>query len=764
MIGKNGASDFTILKFRKYAPFFAAFALVAAVYVSRGFDFLEYRLMDLRFALTARPASGNLVLVDIDTKSLKKIGVWPWPRSDHAKVIDFLASAKARCIAVDIDFSSPSSPSQDQALARALANAGRKVILPVFKQFDTSRNAAGAVIVTAPLPAFAANARLAFANIRPEADSLVRRMDFDQIWKGKAFPTFPAAMAGLNGEQSGIFYIDYSIRPDTIRHVSFADVLDGRVDPSVFRGKVVLIGATAIELGDQLAVPVYRALPGPLVQGLAFESIVRGRAIRRLGFLPVLLVTFLIALPIGQRIAQQTWRRGLVSLVAVWAISLGLSVVVQARWPVSVDVVPWLAVSGLSFLIGVFGNLDRQTLRLYLAGMTVSHTRTVMRHMADNAADGIILIEQAGNIEMFNPAAERILGRQASAVVGTPISTLLPLPSVDALGDGIESQEVPAVFPPQWIGGGVREIMATRSDGTEFPMEIVVTATELRISHTPKERHAARRGVLMCIVRDISERVYAEQRAREELERRVAERTAELRAAQEQLVRSERLATLGQLTATVSHELRNPLGTIRTSAFVLRESMDRQGNDRLTRALERIERNVGRCDRIIDELLDFTREHPLAVQLVAVDDWLRDTLETLNLPNGVQRDLDLGCGSATVSFDPESLRRCIINVHENACHALDAKHQKIPDADVRLTIGTRMTADRLEIRIEDTGVGIKPDVLPHIFEPLFSTKGFGVGLGLVIARKIMQMHSGAIEISSVEGQGTQVLLWLPLTK
>jgi signal transduction histidine kinase len=267
----------------------------------------------------------------------------------------------------------------------------------------------------------------------------------------------------------------------------------------------------------------------------------------------------------------------------------------------------------------------------------------------------------------------------------------------------------------------------------------------------------------MCIVRDISERKYAEQRTREELERRVAERTAELKAAQEQLLLSERLATLGQLTATVSHELRNPLGTIRSSAFVVRESADRE-NDRTRRALDRIDRNVERCDRIIDELLDFTRDRPLDIQPVVIDGWLAELLDGVDLPEGIKREVDLQCGAASVPFDPESLRRCIINVHENACHALNTKRQELPDANLRLVIRTRMTTDRLEVRVEDTGIGIKAEVLPRIFEPLFSTKGFGVGLGLVITRKIIRSHGGDIAISSVEGQGTQVLLWLPLAK
>lgn len=260
---------------------------------------------------------------------------------------------------------------------------------------------------------------------------------------------------------------------------------------------------------------------------------------------------------------------------------------------------------------------------------------------------------------------------------------------------------------------------------------------------------------------ELSRRVQAEAelaRHREDLERIVEERTSELRHAQTQLLAAARLATLGQITAKVSHELRNPLGTIRASLHTLRERTQGQVAG-LERIWDRSERNVVRCDRIIEELLSYTRPSAPRRELLNVSDFLSEILEEYRpaLPVEVGRDIQLG---VVHLIDADDLRRMLINLLNNAVDALDAGRAQSPGAPpVRLCL--QQDAEAVTISVEDHGEGMADDVLSRAFEPLFSTKGFGIGLGLPIVRELAERNGGSIELSSRQGQGTRAVLRFP---
>jgi len=255
----------------------------------------------------------------------------------------------------------------------------------------------------------------------------------------------------------------------------------------------------------------------------------------------------------------------------------------------------------------------------------------------------------------------------------------------------------------------------------------------------------------------IEERDAALVDAKNNLEHIVKERTQKLKEAQDELVRTERMAALGQLTATVSHEIRNPLGTIRTSVFTLSNKLKEKEPD-LVKVIERIERNIIRCDNIITELLDFSRIKALNHERTNLSSWVRSILMDMTIPEPVKLKIDLN-DLIDIEIDRDLLQRVIINIIENAYQAITKKD----NSDNTITLQSNVTDSRTEIVISDTGPGIPDEIYPHIFEPLYSTKGFGMGLGLPVVKQIMEQHGGGVEIISEKNIGTKVVLWLPAT-
>jgi len=256
----------------------------------------------------------------------------------------------------------------------------------------------------------------------------------------------------------------------------------------------------------------------------------------------------------------------------------------------------------------------------------------------------------------------------------------------------------------------------------------------------------------------------AQKKAEEELrqlnvtlEERVVQRT-------EELARANRLATLGKLTATVSHELRNPLAVIRNTVFALGEAA-KANNLNFDRSLKRIERNVIRCNEIITELLDYTRTRKLDAAPRLFDEWLIEILNDYEVPAGIALRRQLDAAGAEVTFDSGRLQRVFVNLLDNARDAInDGRSMPAPGTarESSITVRTKVVAGRFQVVVSDTGAGIPPEVFPKIFEPLFSTKGFGIGLGLPTVKQIIEQHGGDIQIESSVGQGTTVTLWLPL--
>jgi len=225
----------------------------------------------------------------------------------------------------------------------------------------------------------------------------------------------------------------------------------------------------------------------------------------------------------------------------------------------------------------------------------------------------------------------------------------------------------------------------------------------------------------------------------------------DLEAAQQ---RAERLATYGQLIASIGHELRNPLGVIETSLYVLKAQVP--PGEKTTRHLERISQQVTLANDIITQLLDLIRDRPLARQAIDLGAVARDAVSALEVPGTLALELVGLDAPCPLSGDPTALRQCVLNLVENAFHA----------AGVSGRVRVRLEGAPKEARVivEDSGPGIDPSIRNRLFEPLVTTKTRGIGLGLALVRRVAERHGGRIEAGRGELGGARFTLTLPRTE
>jgi two-component system, NtrC family, sensor kinase len=223
-----------------------------------------------------------------------------------------------------------------------------------------------------------------------------------------------------------------------------------------------------------------------------------------------------------------------------------------------------------------------------------------------------------------------------------------------------------------------------------------------------------------------------------------------------ELVRSERLAAIGKLSAMITHEIRNPLSAIGLNAELLDDELE--GNAEGRALCRSIHHEVDRLTAITEEYLAFGRlpkpkiasEH-INAMVDALASFVREDLAAKH----VELALELGEHDPIALVDASQLRQCLVNLVRNATEATAAK------GGGKVTLRTRRAGDRVEIQVEDTGVGIPPEVLPRLFDTFFSTKDGGSGLGLALTQQIVKDHGGDLAVDSVVGQGSTFTVSIP---
>jgi len=461
-----------------------ALLAVALVVLAGAHDRLREAVLDGRFHVVKRAPSGTIAMVEIDPRSIGAIGRWPWPRSLHAELIGKLAELGVTDIAFDVDFSARSVDPEDRRFAEALRGAGGSVILPIFRQIASDADGARQGYVNRPLAMFETDAWLGMVNVTPDRDGFARDFSFGATIDGEFIPSIASLLAGLHEPSAPEFRIDFGIDGGAVRGLSYIDILHGTGDLTALRGKKVIVAGTAAELGDRFVIPGGQIIPGALLQVLAAESMLQGRALRTTTLtlsIALLLLPLFVAFVLRRRRA----RHRILAVIAAAIAAEASAIAIQFIYPIAVDTSLLHVAAAAYALIGLVEEVD-------LRGLLRLAAEKRFDNVAMSLSDGLVCVDRDGRISMSNAAASRIFGFNSAQMRSLQFGQLLA-------GDPAGRD---AGAPPT-ADGQVREEMGKRANGELFPLECSWSVWE-----TPSGRQY---GV---VLRDISERRRQQERIR----------------------------------------------------------------------------------------------------------------------------------------------------------------------------------------------------------------------------------------------------------
>lgn len=797
---------------RRFLAPLAVFGVVSVAYLSGALEFAERTFADLRFSVVQRGVSGNLAVIAIDTESIGRIGVWPWPRTFHAQLLETLQELNAGPVAYDVDFSARTTEGQDSALEAALAGLRTPAILPTFRQF-ADPTTAEMVVASLPLPRFSRHATLASINVRPEADGAVRRVEPLQDFGDLIFPFLGVRLATNSVLDHRPFYIDYGIRVSDLDVYSFFDVLSGQIGRDALRGRKILVGSSAVELGDQIAVPRHQALPGVFVQALAYESIVQGRELTRLPRWLVLLLTLGVSIGAFWAMRKQSWKNASIACSGSVVGIVGLAIACQSAVPIVLDAVPLLFATMLSFGASLVSTIGRQAQAIAHQTEETGLWRRRLFAVFETSRDAIISVGRGGEIRGLSGSAARQFGAERVDHPRT-LKDLMPLP--------------PGAIP----GGSGKEALGKREDGSFFTAEVSVALVgddeRLAVVHDTTDRKLLEREAErflnlsqdLVAVLDLDGRI---QRLNPSWRRILGHEIDSLVGNSLNLMLGgpgrrelgDLISNQAQREVSVSFEgtLNAKDGTSRRFHWIAVASPDDAAIFVTARDISEREKVEEMKDRLVsavseDLLLPLTALRGLIIALGKEDDQLVNRqkiigLATHNTDSALRTISDIlelkRIGDGTVEST-----RLPVNIGEVVREMIDSSEKKAREANVIVTLtdrasDVRVLGDRHQlgrvaanllanainaappgtnvtvtldrdgpsalISVRDEGSGIPENLRNQVFEPFggYNTDNSARNnIGLSVARSFVERHNGTVSFKTAPGQGTTFFVTLPL--
>ncbi|MFA5138262.1 MAG: ATP-binding protein [Elusimicrobiota bacterium] len=379
------------------------------------------------------------------------------------------------------------------------------------------------------------------------------------------------------------------------------------------------------------------------------------------------------------------------------------------------------------------------------AGAALRESEEKYRTLVETTETGYLILDMGGHVLDANAEYVRLTGhRELREILGrSVIEWTSPA-----------DQERNAVAVARCVKeGSVRNLRVDYIDAAGKITPIEVNATIAGHGQTLR---------IISLCRDVTERTQAEavlRRDNETFSRLVKERTQKWLSSLEELEKAKRLADIGALSATVAHELRNPLAAMKMAAYNIRR---KDPNPALTGHLANIDKKIAESDQIISNLLFYSRTKMPKYEAVRLTEMLEECLEAARerFPKhavAVERRIDRTQG-VVLQADPLQLRELFGNILNNC-------HDALPRLRGAITVSARLTEAReVEVSFRDDGIGLSAEDAARVFEPFFTTKSKGTGLGLSVCSQIVRLHGGKIEFKSEKGAGTEVIVTLPMEK
>ena len=348
---------------------------------------------------------------------------------------------------------------------------------------------------------------------------------------------------------------------------------------------------------------------------------------------------------------------------------------------------------------------------------SLSRIKAFSDNLVDHMPIGLIAMDDNKHISSFNHVAGSVLNLSAEEVIGKNAEQIIPK-ELWRLLDNLDPE----------IGAVEKELDCTVDQGSVIPLE--ASATLLN------DDDGKFLGYVL-LFKDLSE----------------------VRSLRKEIARSQRLASVGRLAAGVSHEIRNPLSSIKGFATYFKERYhDVPENQQISNLMIQ---EVDRLNRVVSQLHEFARPITISKKTVRVRSFIEDSLKLIErqaLEAEIQIETNLSVETDTVCFDPDRLNQVLLNLYLNAIESME------DGGKLTVLLAPDEEKHRIEIRISDTGTGISKDDLAHVFDPYFTTKASGTGLGLAIVHNIIEAHCGEIQIDSVIGKGTTITILILDTK